>query len=194
MSARFGCDARVNDLKLFRRLIQFRTVNETLAEEALKTYNRHKFYLVPEIVRFSLFSDKVDDNENARMAEKLLSLPRDENEVYFGLPSFPDVDEDTTLVDLITSKSWLFFTILNISADWLVLPPAQWKENQDYIEAEQFVKTVKVTNDVAERGVKIASDYASILTRDSKIRQKIFQVVENDRMENPDLSKKSLNK
>ena len=52
-----------------------------------------------------------------------------------------------------------------------------------YVEAEQFVKTVKVTNDVAKRGVKIASDYAIILTRDSKIRQMFFQVVEKDRNE-----------
>ena len=194
MSASFGCDATVNDLKLFRRLIQFRTINETIAEEALKTFNRHKWYLVPEIVMFSLFSDKLNEDEKARMAAKLLSLPRDEEELHFGLPSFPDVDEDTKLVDLITSKSWLFFTILNLSADWLVLPPAQWKENQDYVTAEQFVKTVKVTNDVAERGVKIASDYASILTRDSKIRQMIFQVVEKDRRENPGITKKLLNK
>ena len=48
--------------------------------------------------------------------------------------------------------------------------------------AKQFVKTVKVTNDVAARGVKIASDYAIISTRDSKIRQMFFQV-EKDRIE-----------
>ena len=51
-----------------------------------------------------------------------------------------------------------------------------------YVAAEQFVKTVKVTNDVAKRGVLIASDYANILTRDSKIRQMFFQV-EKDRNE-----------
>ena len=49
-----------------------------------------------------------------------------------------------------------------------------------YVAAEQFVKTVKVTNDVAKRGVLIASDYANILTKDSKIRQMFFQV-EKDR-------------
>ena len=100
------------------------------------------------------------------MLAKLLSLLRDE-EFHFGLPCFPDINEDTKLVDLITSKSWLFFSILNFSADWLVLPPGQWKDNQAYVAAEQFVKTVKVIHDVAKRGVKIASDYINILTRDS---------------------------
>ena len=50
-----------------------------------------------------------------------------------------------------------------------------------------------MTNDVAEREVKIASDYANILTRDSNIRQKIFQVLEKDRLDNPDITKKALN-
>ena len=50
-----------------------------------------------------------------------------------------------------------------------------------------------MTNDVAERGVKIVSDYAKILTRDRNIRQKIFQVVEKDRLDNPDFTKKALN-
>ena len=66
------------------------------------------------------------------------------------------INEDTKLVDLISSQ---------------VLA---------YVAAEQFVKTVKITHDVAKRGVKIASDYAIILTRDSKIRQMFFQV-EKDR-------------
>ena len=53
-------------------------------------------------------------------------------------------------------------------------------DNQAYIAAEQFVKSVKITHDVAKQGVKIASDYANILTRDSKIWQMFFQV-EKDR-------------
>ena len=36
--------------------------------------------------------------------------------------------------------------------------------------AKDFVKTVKVTNDVAERGVKMAKDYANILTKEDQIR------------------------
>ena len=40
-------------------------------------------------------SDKVDDDEKVKMAAKLLSLPRDEEELHFGLPTFPDVDEKT---------------------------------------------------------------------------------------------------
>ena len=81
----------------------------------------------------------------------------DQYQFVFVLPKFPVVDENTKLLDLITSESWQFFDILNLPGDWLALPPAEWKENPDYLAAAELVKTVKVINDVAERGVKIAS-------------------------------------
>jgi len=53
---------------------------------------------------------------------------------------------------------------------------------------------VKVTKAMdTERGVIIASDYAKILTRDSNILQKIFQVLQLNRLDYPDVTKKSLN-
>ena len=158
----------------------------------MKTFDRHKWYLVSYIAVFSLFSDKVDDDEKSRITAKFISLPK-HDQYQLRLPKFPLDDENTNLLDLITSESWQFFDILNLPGDWLALPPAEWKENPDYLAAAEFVKTVKVTNDVAERGVKIASDYANILTRDSNIRQKIFQVVEKDRLDNPDFTKNALN-
>ena len=53
------------------------------------------------------------------------------------------------------------------------------------------VKVTKARD--TERGVIIASDYAKILTRDSNILQKIFQVLQLNRLDYPDVTKKSLN-
>ena len=55
------------------------------------------------------------------------------------------------------------------------------------------MRTVKVTNDCAERGVKLSTDYSS-LTKDSQERSKIYQVVEAERRAKPDAKKGSLNK
>ena len=52
---------------------------------------------------------------------------------------------------------------------------------------------MKVTNDVAERGVKMASDYATLLTKDDRMRDMILQGVEKSRRSFPDMRKKSLN-
>ena len=85
------------------------------------------------------------------------------------------------------------FDILKMSRDWLALPPAKWDTNQDYIVFRDFVRTLKVTNDCAERGVKLATDYSKSLTKDSKERSKIYQVVEAERRAKPDAKKHTLN-
>ena len=55
------------------------------------------------------------------------------------------------------------------------------------------MRTVKVTNDCAERGVKLATEYSKSLTRDSQERSKIYQVVEAKRRAKPETKKASLN-
>ena len=100
----------------------------------------------------------------------------------------------TELRDLVTPDSCQLFNILKMSPDWLALPPAQWETNPDYIEIRNFVRTVKVTNNCAERGVKLATEYSKSLTRDSQERSKIYQVVEAERRAKPDAKKSSLNK
>ena len=53
---------------------------------------------------------------------------------------------------------------------------------------------MKVVNDAAERGIKLASDYAQSLTKDSEMKNKIFQTVEWHRREKADISKSTANK
>ena len=43
---------------------------------------------------------------------------------------------------------------------------------------EDFVRQVKVTNDVAERGCGIITEYSQILTKDDNWRGKLLQGVE----------------
>ena len=62
----------------------------------------------------------------------------------------------------------------------------KWDTDPDYVEFRKFVKTVKVINDCAERGVKLATDYSKSLTKDSQERSKIYQVEEAERRAKPD--------
>ena len=71
--------------------------------------------------------------------------------------------------------------------------PERWPEDEHYMKAKNFVKTTKVTNDVAERGVKMARDYATILTKDDNIRDMLLQGVERCRRLFPDFKKQTLN-
>ena len=56
------------------------------------------------------------------------------------------------------------------------------------------MRTVKVVNDAAERGIKLASDYAQSLTKDSEMKKKILQTVEWHRRDKADISKSTANK
>ena len=94
---------------------------------------------------------------------------------------------------LINPLSFKFFIILGIDSDWLSKNPDKWMEDDSYKKAMEFVKTVKVTNDVAERGVKMASDYATILTKDDTIRAMLLQGVERSRRMYPNFQKQTLN-
>ena len=67
-------------------------------------------------------------------------------------------------------SSWEFFDILKVKADWLTWPLNEWEESEDYRKVRKFVMTVKVVNDAAERGIKLASDYAQSLTKDIKMK------------------------
>ena len=81
-----------------------------------------------------------------------------------------------------------------MDSDWLALPPAKWDTDPDFIEFRKFVRTVKVTNDCDERGVKLTTDYSKSLTKDSQERSRIYQVVEAERRTKPDAKKNTLSK
>ena len=93
----------------------------------------------------------------------------------------------------VRSRSRLLFSLLDVSQDWLEQPPQEWEESDDYRHAKQVVQTIKTTNDVAERGVKLISDYATILTKDEGMRQWLLQGVEKNRRRYKNMNKSTLN-
>ena len=72
--------------------------------------------------------------------------------------------------NLLGPESHSLFSILGINTDWLAKPIEQWTEQPGYKEAEKFVRTVKVVNDTSERGVKLISEFATIITSDPEQR------------------------
>ena len=56
-----------------------------------------------------------------------------------------------------------------------------WKLSEDYRTARMFVHTVKTTNDLAKRAIKMATDYSQILTKEEDTRGWIIQGVEDHR-------------
>ena len=123
LTASRGADAAVLDLRLFKRLEQYKMEatrdkeilkEEMVATEALATLSRHLWYLVPNAVMFCLFSELVSIEEKLAIRDKLLSL---ESPTTMNLkkPVFPTLTTETTLCDLVTKESWDFFTIVKVT-------------------------------------------------------------------------------
>ena len=56
----------------------------------------------------------------------------------------------------------------------------------------KFVANIEVANDAAERGVKLHSDYAAILTKNKEQRASLLQAIEKDRKQHVDLKKNQI--
>ena len=67
-----GSDAAVIDLDFYHQLFEYRDIDSGLAEEALSVLAQHGWYLVPEMIPFSLFSSKLDEDKKSRLAAKIV--------------------------------------------------------------------------------------------------------------------------
>ena len=193
LKASVGADAAFNDLSLYKQLVDYIDVDGPIATAALEVLSRHGWYTAEETVPFCLFSSRLSLDQKSRIAARILSFDPPES-ITLGKPVFQELQDKTELHDLVGPKSYVLFSILGIDYEWLQQKPEEWESSSDYKEMESFVRTVKVTNDVAERGVKIISDYSKILTHDNSLRRKLLQGVEMSRKINPDFKKMTLNK
>ena len=66
-----------------------------------------------------------------------------------------DLTPQTSLFDLLGTNSFLLWDILGLDWQWLKLSPVEWEKSPAYQEMNEYVCTVKVTNDCAERDVKV---------------------------------------
>ena len=193
LKSSIGVDSPVDDLDVYKKLFKFRKVDHELAEKAILVLERHGWYLVEQIIPFALFCNKIDQDLKSQIAAKMLTFsPLSAKEI--GKPTFPEIRPETTLPDLVGQKSYLFFDILGIDYSWLNRSPEFWHEELEYKRAEMFARTVKTVNDCAERGVKLISDYASVLTKNENMREWLLQGVEQNRRKYPDFKIKTLNK
>ncbi|KAL7640588.1 UNVERIFIED_CONTAM: hypothetical protein RMT77_008863 [Armadillidium vulgare] len=113
--------------------------------------------------------------ENSRIVNPKFRRHQQEELVNAGLSCF------------ITKGTMNFFELFHINADFLREPPISWPENILIKEGLGIVKSLKVVNDVTERGVKLISDFNNLLTQDEEQKQYVLQVVHKCRMLYPNL-------
>ena len=194
---RFASEAPHMDLKLYKDMIAYKEFDNEVADAVLDKLTRHTWYLNMEYVPFTLFSKLVPEEEKAEIAMKL-SKVKPPKKYKGGYPSEVQVLKDYEfganykLSDSIMYGSLYLFDTLKIDREWLDKPIAQWEEYDSYLEMEDFVRNLLVTNDAAERGIKLCHDFAKSLTKDAQEMQDLLQTVEKNRQELPNANKSSI--
>ena len=192
-TAIFPEDAPTNDLILWKKIYAY--PDKIVSQSLQKSFSNHTWYMTEELILLSLFSDKVTLEEKEKMVEKLKCFKRvngfqNRHGTGFGKPVLPQIKENKlNLSEYVGASSWYFFTMLGIETEFLNLPVDEWKAAPSYILACDIIKNIRTVNDMAERGVKLASDFISAAKIESRY-QNVLQVVENERVRLPNQRKR----
>lgn len=192
-------DAPCNDAKLLQKIICYKEIDAQVSESALYAFKKHLWYLTEESVPMMLFSTKVNEADKEAMVKKLLSSktaswPSNRYGTGYGKPTFPDIEHSIYVPvikydELVGSDSWYFFKIMNIDTAFLSKPVATWITDETFLDATEVVKSLMVTNDCAERGVKLTSDFIGASRLEGNF-QNMLQVVEYERNKTPNQRKR----
>ncbi|ESN99461.1 hypothetical protein HELRODRAFT_163010 [Helobdella robusta] len=110
---------------------------------------------IKEQAVFSLFDDSLSNCVKKRMATKLISQANEDEEL----------DDYCDMKPLITINE--VSEILDKNADHFISSQSKlWSNNEEYLMSKKIVDGLKVTNDTAERGVKLITDYNSCITKE----------------------------
>ena len=175
------------------------SIDKEVATSALKAFKRHTWYLHAEFVPLALWDD-ITPERKQKLADKILQQKKQADNIKkeefvgrmgsgYGKPDLQAINTEAKhLHELVTPASWRFFDILGISEDFLHLPNQDWLQNDVYKEAARSFKHMKVTNDSAERSVKLCADFLG-LAKNEEIFQNYLQVVEEERRRTPNVRK-----
>ena len=85
------------------------------------------------------------------------------------------------LNEFVTKSTLRLFRILELPDAFLEDDPSEWINHADYTRSQAICKSMKVVNDLAERGVALILHFNASITRDEEQKQYLLQVVENHR-------------
>ena len=192
-TAPLAAEAPFMDLQLYKNMLQYKKFDPEIATAVLNKFMGHTWYLNQEYVPLSLFSKNVSDKDKEDIAKKLTKVTPPKK-YDCGYPNPVPLPQNAKglgrkLSDSIMSGSLFLFDALDFGKDWLYKPITDWESNKSFCEMKSWVQNLKVTNDCAERGVKLISDYANSLTKNSNDRENLLQVVEKHRKQYPNVTK-----
>lgn len=185
--------APYNDLKLVKKLEDYKEIDSKIAAAAIDKIGNHLWYLSPECTALSFF----DDNISTEMKKKMVLALQKDNIIIGSSKKFPKIkigDIISKEIDyFINNETVEFFLRFRLDKSFLDADPATWPNLDSFVKSKRIVGNLRVVNDVSERAVKLVTDYNTSLTQDEEQKQFLLQVVSNYKRSNTDCKKKNSN-
>jgi len=96
------------------------------------------------------------------------------------------------LQDFVTANTTRFFDITGLPCDFLSKDPSQWEEDATYTSVRATVRSMRVVNDIAERGVALMDEYNLLHTNNEEQKQFLLLTVKQYRQRYADRNKSTL--
>lgn len=185
-------DAPINDLNLCKDLMAYAEINASASDAAVIAFQRHLWYLGPNLLPLSLFSSKVSADVKLKMIQCARALPKTavkkEGRKYDS-KVFP---ANLNLNSFVDANFFKFFNRFYINQHFLNTHPNEWDNRPDFKDHVLRLSKLKVVNDSAERGIAMISTFNNSITQDEDQKQFLLQVIEKHRKEFPTCKKSTL--
>lgn len=188
-----ACSAPKNDLQMLKDIKKYERVNKNVAKVALKKILGHLWYISEELVAFAFFDDQLNPEIRQRMASALQNDGLEHSPKRVTLSS-TDINliSEKELDHFVTSNTMKFFEIMNIPSSFLQKSVELWSDDPEYKAAKDVVNSMRVINDIAERGVALIEEFNKLITVNEEQKQYLLLVVKDFRKKYPNAKKSTL--
>ena len=177
------------DLEFIKKVKKFENTDEEVAQAALKKISTHN-YLTEQLICLAFFDENVSNKIKKLMAKRILGKSSLRQKTAEDLVLNSSADR-LTLASFVTPASLKFFTVMKVDPTFLSKSVGQWPNDHNYNILKQQCENLQIVNDVAERGVALATKFASSITKNKNNKQNLLISVAQHR-KSVDSEKKNL--
>lgn len=184
------CASR-NDLELLKSIKRYESVNAGVSKVALRKLMNHLWYLSEENVCLGFYDDNVSTECKLKMVQSLDKEGANERQMRGTIDKYTDVLQ-LELNDFTSQRSWNFFKIFGFSTKFLEKHPDEWSNVAEYLADKETCKHLGVTNDCAERAIKLTEDFDCPLTSKGAVNNSQLISIAEHRQQMPSMTKKAV--
>lgn len=180
-----------NDIIFLKQLMDYRKKNRVVANNAIKKFLGHLWYVSETLVGLAFFDDTTTVQEKRKMVLKMKNTSRDtSNRLVVDLRKLNKMD--MSLNSFVTKRTLRFFEILKLSVDFLEKDPIHWSNDENFMYSKNIVRKLRVVNDTAERSIALVKNLNKNLTTEEQKFQHLLQVVAKNRKQVSKMNKNEI--